>query len=749
MKQKESLPLLVMKLVMKLVMSLATYVAAVLLLVGCEGTQRDVLASQQLDYPQTKTGQQVDVYHGQAVADPFRWLEGDIRKQRDVEHWVDAQDQLSRRYLDKLPARPYFANKLRQLWDYERFGVPVVAGGKRFYTYNNGLQNQAQVMMQATLDAEPEVVVDPNTWSSDGTVALAGFVPDPSGRYLALMVSSSGSDWRELQVLDLQTQQLLPERLRWLKFTTPSWAQDSSGLFYSRYPQPNQDVAFQALASEQALYFHPLGTPQEQDSLVFKQDEKPLWRYSGRVTDDGQYLVITIGLGTDSRYQIAYLPLPRGEGRGLPQPEVKMLVAGFNNDYSFVDHIDGEFYFRTDLNADLGRLVALRLSDGRVREVIAERDATLLGVSRVGDLLFANYLRDARSEVLAFDLGLQQPAQLRQEVQLPQIGSASGFAGDADSTATYFHFSSITRAPGIYRLPLDSLEAEPYQLAQTNFDAKDFRVEQRFYRSKDGTEIPMFIAHKVGLQKNGAQPTLLYGYGGFNVSLTPRYSTARMAWLEAGGVYVTANLRGGGEYGRAWHQAGTKLNKQNVFDDFIAAAESLISLGYTAPEHLGIMGGSNGGLLVGAVLNQRPELFGAAIPQVGVMDMLRFHQFTAGRFWIDDYGSADNPQEFEALYAYSPYHNLSAQQQYPATLVTSADTDDRVVPGHSFKYAARLQQTLMQRQRLGEPVAPGLLRVERKAGHGAGTPTAKLVDGYADNWAFLWSHLASQPLPVQ
>ncbi len=734
---------------MALVFRFASYAAAAVLLAGCSGTQRDAFQrqGQDLDYPQSKTVEQVDVYHGQVVADPFRWLEGDIRSEPEVERWVDAQDRLSRRYLDKLPARPYFAKQLRQLWDYERFGVPVVAGGKRFYTYNKGLQNQAQVMMQATLDAEPEVVVDPNTWSSDGTVALAGFVPDPSGRYLALMVATSGSDWRELQVLDLQTQQLLPERLRWLKFTMPSWTHDGSGLFYSRYPKPNEDSAFQALASNQALYFHRLGTNQAQDRLVFKHDEQPQWRYSGQVTDDGQYLVVTIGLGTDDRYQIAYLPLTQGQS--LPAQGVTMLVTGFNHDYTFVDHINGEFYFRTDLDADLGRLVALRLSDGRVREVIAERDATLVGVSRVGDFLFANYLRDARSEVLAFDLGLQQPAQLQQRVQLPQIGSAAGFAGDAQATATYFRFSSITRAPGIYRLPLDSLEPEPYLVPQTNFDAKDFRVEQRFYRSKDGTEVPMFIAHKVRLPKNGAQPTLLYGYGGFNVSLTPSYSTARMAWLAAGGVYVTANLRGGGEYGRVWHQAGTKLNKQNVFDDFIAAAESLIDLGYTAPEHLGIMGGSNGGLLVGAVLNQRPELFGAAIPQVGVMDMLRFHQFTAGRFWIDDYGCADNPQEFQALYAYSPYHNLSAQQAYPAVLITSADTDDRVVPGHSFKYAARLQQTLMQRQQLGEPVAPGLLRVERKVGHGAGTPTAKLIDGYADNWAFLWSHLATQPLPVQ
>lgn len=716
------------------------------LLAGCGATQPAKLSGEQIDYPQTKTVAQVDTYHGQSVADPYRWLEADIRVDVEVEQWVDVQDRLSRGYLDKLPARPYFEQQLLKLWDYERFGVPKVAGGKQFYTYNNGLQNQAQVLVRDAPDSQPRVVVDPNTWSSDGTVALAGFAPDPSGRYLSLMVANSGSDWRELKIFDVQTQQLLPERLRWLKFTTPSWARDGSGFFYSRYPQPNAAGIFQDVASKQALYFHRLGTKQEQDLLVFERDDQPLWSYSGRVTDDGEYLVITIAVSTDDRYQVAYLPLT--EEFGSTRPVATMLVTGFDNDYTFVDHINGEFYFRTDLNADRGRLVAVRLSDGRLREVIPERKAALVDVSRVGAVLFANYLRDARSEVLAFDLGLQQPAQLKVDVRLPQIGSASGFAGDASSTETYFRFSSITRAPGIYRLPLDSLAAEPYQLVQSKFDANEFRVEQRFYRSKDGTEVPMFIAHKVGLLKNGAQPTLLYGYGGFNVSLRPNYSTARMAWLAAGGVYVTANLRGGGEYGRAWHKAGTKLDKQNVFDDFIAAAESLIDLGYTSPEHLGILGGSNGGLLVGAVLNQRPELFGAAIPQVGVMDMLRFHRFTVGRYWIDDYGSADDAQEFQALYAYSPYHNLSAQLQYPATLVTAADTDDRVVPSHSFKYAARLQETLIERQHRGKPVAPGLLRVERKAGHGAGTPTAKLIAKYADSWAFFWSHLSTQPPPI-
>ena len=680
-----------------------------------------------IDYPETDRIDHIDVYHGTEVADPYRWLEDDVRESDAVDAWVDAQNEVTFAYLDTISEREAIRKRLTELWDFERYGLPSKFGERYFYTYNNGLQNQDVVLTQTDLDAEPELLIDPNTWSEDGTVALAAYYPSPDGSHVALMIQDGGSDWRKANVLNVETGETLADHLEWLKFTAISWNGDGTGFYYSRYPATSEEAKFQTLNKNMKVYFHRVGTAQEEDVVTYATPEHPDWGPRGTVTDDGEHLIFTISIGTDDRYQIAYQDLTD------PDFEPVTLIEGFDHDYTLVGNIGDELYFRTNNGAPKNRLITIDVNQPEPeswREVIGEAEDVLDDVNLVGGRVIAAYMQDAWSIVRIFDLEGAQTG----EVDLPGIGTAYGFRGYADDPETFFSYTSFNTPPTINRFDVSTGRVEAFRTPDVAFDPDDFEVEQVFYRSTDGTRVPMFISRRKGVLPDGKQPTMLYGYGGFNISQRPTFSVTRLAWMEMGGVYAVANLRGGGEYGETWHQAGTKLNKQNVFDDFIAAAEYLIDQGYTNPGKLAIFGGSNGGLLVGAVVNQRPDLFAAAIPAVGVMDMLRFHKFTAGRFWTDDYGSSDNPDEFRALYAYSPYHNLKSGTEYPAILVTTADTDDRVVPGHSFKYAAAIQHA-----QAGD--APVLIRIEKRAGHGAGTPTEKIINDYADRWAFLVRNL--------
>ena len=698
-------------------------------LTACGRTAPESQQPQQpeLQYPATATVEHVDTYHGIDVPDPYRWLEDDVRESAAVANWVEGQNEVTFAYLDSIPERDFIKGRLTALWDYDRYSLPVKEGGHYFYSHNTGLQNQSVIYVQTGLDAEADVLIDPNTWSDDGTVALASYVPSPDGRHVAYMVQDGGSDWRKAYVLEIETGKVLDEELEWLKFTGLSWAKDGSGFYYSRYPATSDEEKFQSTNVNHAAYFHRLGTAQEDDELVYHRPEHPDRSYSARVTEDGAHLVITSWKGTDSRYQIVHQDLTD------PDAAPELLIEGFDHDYSLVGNVGSELYFRTNKDAPRNRLIAIDVDNPGLenwREVVAQAEDVLDGVSLVGGKIVADYMQDAQTVVKVFDLEGKQTGT----VNLPGIGTASGFSGKLNDPETFFYYTSYNTPTTVNRLDVETGEMSVFRQPEVGFDPDDYVVRQVFYQSQDGTRVPMFISHHKDLERDGKTPTMLYGYGGFNVSQTPSFSITRLAWMEMGGIYAVANLRGGGEYGEKWHEAGTKLKKQNVFDDFIAAAEYLIAENYTNPSKLAIFGGSNGGLLVGAVVNQRPDLFGAAISSVGVMDMLRFHKFTAGRFWVDDFGSSENADEFNALYAYSPYHNIKSGSNYPAVLVTTADTDDRVVPGHSFKYAAALQKE----QPDG---APKLIRIETRAGHGAGTPTEMVIRDYADRWAFLVRNL--------
>ncbi|MEM7220751.1 MAG: prolyl oligopeptidase family serine peptidase [Pseudomonadota bacterium] len=679
----------------------------------------------QLEYPAAAPGDTTDDYHGTIVADPYRWLEGDVRDEPDVAGWVDAQNSVSERYLAALPERAPIHARLESLWDYERASVPSKRGAFYFTRHNDGLANQARVYRSANAEQLGDLILDPNTWSEDGTVALAGYDADPSGRYVAYLIQDGGSDWRTARIYDVQTGKDLPETLRWLKFTGISWQADGSGFYYSRYPA-TESGAFQRLNENHTVYFHRLNTEQSADEEVFTDPEHPRRSYFAEATSDGRHLLITASVGTDDRYEV-HLGTQQSRGLGA----FRKVVSGFDYDYSFVANRGNALFFFTNEDAPRGRVVLLDAGAPQPmpREIVATAEDTLDGVALVGDVLVLQYLHHARSKVQLLKLAGAGVEPLR-ELELPGIGTVSGFESSLDGE-TFFTYSSVNRPPTTYRYDVAVGERTTLREPDVGFDPDDFSVQQVFYSSRDGTRIPMLITHRKDVALENA-PTLLYGYGGFNISLRPTFSVSRMGWLSLGGVYAVANLRGGGEYGSEWHKAGTGANKQNVFDDFIAAAEHLIDEGITSPEKLAIYGRSNGGLLVGAVLNQRPDLFAAALPAVGVMDMLRFQRFTAGRFWTDDYGASDNADEFAALHAYSPYHNIR-DQAYPPVLITTADTDDRVVPGHSFKYAARLQAA-------DTGGAPKLIRIETRAGHGSGKPTAMVIDEYADMWAFIAHH---------
>jgi len=677
-------------------------------------------------YPETAKVDQTDDYHGTVVTDPYRWLEDDVRESTEVADWVTAQNEITFAYLETIPEREKIKERLTTLWDYEKFGVPFREGGRIFYFRNDGLQNQSVLYSQENLDSEPRQVIDPNTFSDDGTVALADVEISPDGRFAAMAIQDGGSDWRTVRVLDIKTGKELEDKLEWVKFSNLAWAADGSGFYYSRFPATEEGSEFQSLNKDQKIYFHATGTPQEADKLIYAREDHPDWLLIPDISDDGRFLIIYSQVGSGGN-QMAFLDLAQ-EGA-----EAVFITSDFENEFAFVGNVDDKLIFRTNLDAPRGRLVAIN-SDNPDREnwqeLVPESEAVMRGASLVGNSLITIYLKDAYSQVHQFALD----GTPMRKVDLPGIGSVSGFGGKADGTDSFYSYSSFNSPPTVYRFATDTGESTVFKTAKVDFDPADYVVKQVFYESKDGTRVPMFIAHRTGLQLNGDNPTLLYGYGGFNIAITPRFSISRLGWLEMGGVFALANIRGGGEYGDEWHKAGTKLQKQNVFDDFIAAGEYLVAERYTRPEKLAVMGGSNGGLLVGAVVNQRPDLFAAGLPAVGVMDMLRFHQFTAGRFWTDDYGSADNPDEFKALLAYSPYHNLKDGTDYPAIMVTTADTDDRVVPGHSFKYAARLQEAQAGK-------APVMIRIETRAGHGSGKPTDLIIGEVADEWAFLADNL--------
>ena len=695
---------------------------SVALLSGCQTVRQDSARSlPKTAYPATTRTNQIDDYHGVSVEDPYRWLEDD--NAADTKAWVEAQNQVTFAYLDRIAERPLLKQRLTELWNYERYGIPFKQGDRYFYFKNDGLQNQSVLYTLPSLDAEPRVLLDPNQLSADGTVALSGLSVSDDGRRLAYGIAKSGSDWQEWQVRDVTTGQDLEDHIRWVKFSGAAWTKDGSGFFYSRYDEPKEDQKLTKVNKFQKLYFHRLGTPQAEDALIYDRPDQPDWGFGGAVTEDGRYLIIGVSQGTDPKNRVFFKDL---QSANAPVVE---LLNDFDASYNFIDNDGPVFWFHTDEGAPRSRVIAVDTrAPGRDhwKEIIPEAAETLTGVGVVGNRFVANYLKDARSQVKVFDLA----GQFQREVELPGIGSAGGFGGKRHDRETFYSFMSFNRPATIFRYDLESGASVPFREPKVAFNPDDYETRQVFYTSKDGTRVPMFISHKKGLKLNGRNPTLLYGYGGFNISLTPSFSVANLVWMERGGVYAMPNLRGGGEYGEEWHQAGTKLNKQNVFDDFIAAAEWLVANQYTSPRRLAISGGSNGGLLVGACMTQRPDLFGAALPAVGVMDMLRFHQFTIGWAWTSDYGSSENADEFRALYAYSPLQNLKPGVRYPATLVTTADHDDRVVPAHSFKFAARLQEC-----HAGEN--PVLIRIETKAGHGAGKPTTKLIEEAADRLGFL------------
>jgi prolyl oligopeptidase len=674
-----------------------------------------------LVYPQAAKVEHVDDYHGTPVSDPYRWLEDPDSE--ETKAWVEAENKVTFAYLEAIPARERIKERLTQLWDYEKYGVPFKKGERYFYFKNDGLQNQSVLYTLTNLDGEPTVLLDPNILSEDGTVALAGLSISENGKLLAYSLSTSGSDWQEWKVREVESSQDLADDLKWSKFSGASWTQDSKGFFYSRYDEPNETTKLQDANYFQKLFYHHLGTSQSEDVLVYERPDQKEWGFSGDVTEDGTYLIISVWKGTDSKNLVFYKDLSTTDA-----PVVE-LINTFEANYSFIDHEGSVFWFQTDLEAPRGRAIALDISKPdreNWREIVPQAAETLGGIGVLNNQFVASYLKDAHTQIKIFNLD----GSFVREVLLPGLGSASGFGGKREDTETFYSFTGFTTPNTIYRYDMVSGKSTIFRQPNVDFDPNAYETKQVFYKSKDGTKVPMFITHKKDLKLDGNNPTYLYGYGGFNASMTPGFSVSSLVWMEMGGVYALPNLRGGGEYGEDWHQAGIKLKKQNVFDDFIAAAEWLIAQRYTSPAKLAIGGGSNGGLLVGACMTQRPDLFGAALPAVGVMDMLRFQKFTIGWAWVADYGSSDNAQEFKALYAYSPLHNLKPGTAYPATLITTADHDDRVVPAHSFKFAATLQEAHQ-----GE--APVLIRIETKAGHGAGKPTTKVIEEAADRWAFL------------
>ena len=690
-----------------------------------------------LTYPATHRSDQVDDHFGTKVPDPYRWLE-DVDSP-ETKQWVSAENAVTYHYLDGIPARAQIKARLTTLWNYPKYSVPLKRGGRLFFTENSGLQNQSPLYVQEGRGGAKRILLDPNTLSTDGTVALSAWNVTHDGRLLGYGVAVAGSDWEELRVRDVVTGRDLPDTLHWIKFTNVGWTKDGRGFFYGRFPEPASGNALINRSAGEKLYYHQLGQPQANDRLIWERPDQPEWIVNASVTDDGHYAILSVSQGTDPRNRLYYIDLgdplhPAVDHRVVP------LVDAFEAEYGVAGNVGPELYLRTDLDAPLGRLVRVDLTQpdrSHWHTVIPATGDKLESASLIGGRVVVTHLHDAHSTVTIYDLD----GTVAGTVALPALGTVAGISGHHDDPEAYYGFVSFLHPPSVYRLDVRTRASDAVHVPTLPIDVSQFETRQIFCTSKDGTRVPVFVTAKKGLSLDGTNPTWLYAYGGFNINMTPFFSPGRLAWLEMGGVYAVAVLRGGGEYGKAWHEAGMFERKQNVFDDFIASAQCLETEKYTAPSHLAIEGGSNGGLLVGAVMTQRPELFAVALPDVGVMDMLRYQKFTIGWAWKAEYGSADDSTQFPYLLKYSPVHNLRPGTRYPATFVTTSDHDDRVVPGHSFKFAAALQAA-----QAGD--APVLIRIETRAGHGAGKPTSKQIDLAADEMAFVVKNLglARQPM---
>ena len=680
-----------------------------------------------IQYPETKKITHSDFYHGIEVSDPYRWLEDDMSN--ETGEWVKSQNKVTSKFLGKIGFRKKLERRIKKLNDYEKIGAPFKEGDYEYFYKNSGLQNHSVVYRtRIGSDENPEVFIDPNTFSKDGTVALRGLSFTKDGSLLAYMITDGGSDWRKIIVMNTKTKEIIGDTLKDVKFSGLSW-KNNDGFFYSSYDNPSEENKSELSAKTQyhKLYFHRLNTAQAQDKLVYGGNKQPNRYVSGSVTEDQRYLAIYAGQNTSGRQ--LYI-----QDLGVPGSKPIKIQGDYFARASVITNKNKTFYLYTNIEAPNGRIVSVDLSRPNIWKDVVSETENVMYPSSGGGNLFVRYLVDAKSQIMQFDLN----GKIIREIELPAIGSAYGFSAKEDEDDLYYSFSSYTYPSTIFNYNIESGESNLYRQPEIDFEPSDYITEQVFYKSKDQTTVPMFITYKKGLNRNSANPTILYGYGGFNISQTPGFSATNIAWLENGGVYAVANIRGGGEYGKKWHKAGTQMNKQNVFDDFIAAAEYLISENYTSSEYLAIRGGSNGGLLVAAVMIQRPELFKVAIPAVGVLDMLRYHQFTAGAGWSDDYGTADDSKEmFKYLLKYSPVHALKPDTNYPATLVTTADHDDRVVPAHSFKFAARLQEF-----HVGE--SPVLIRIQTRGGHGSVSMDQRM-ELYADVFSFIWYNMESQP----
>jgi prolyl oligopeptidase len=671
--------------------------------------------------PDTKMTDQVDDYHGTLVSDPYRWLED--QDGEEVLAWTRQQNAVTRDQLDRSTTRPQLVSRLTELWNYERFSAPTRAGQRWFYRKNDGLQNQSVLYVSDAPNGAGEVLLDPNTLSEDGTVALASTAFDERGKRMAYSISRSGSDWREWRVLDIDTKAPLPDVLEWSKFSGAAWTHDGEGFFYQRYPAPKQGETYEAQTRQPQLCYHRLGDAQADDRVVYERSDQPDWGFNPYVTDDGRFLIVTISLGTDQRTRIAYVDLQNDAWH------VEPLLMAFDAAYEFLGNDGDTFFFSTNHSAPRGRIIALNRSQPDVagwQEIVAQQPNRLDSAAYVGGVFVCGYLEDASSRIRKFGAD----GSALGDIGLPTLGTARGFTGDSRSSETFFTFNSFTQPPRILRHDLGTSRTTDFRVPAFPRGDDDLVTRRVFLQSADGTRLCMFLVHKRGLRLDGSSPCYLWGYGGFDISVPPRFSVPNLVWVERGGIYAQAILRGGGEYGESWHEAGMLGNKQNVFDDFVACSDYLVRNGYTSNDRLALGGRSNGGLLVGAVLTQRPDLMGAAIPEVGVLDMLRYHEFTIGWAWAPEYGRSDDAEQFAWLYRYSPLHNIAPDAVYPPTMIMTSDHDDRVLPGHSYKFAAALQQA-----QGGE--APILLRVESNAGHGAGTPIHKLIDEAADRWAFL------------
>jgi len=685
------------------------------------------MCAQKIVYPGAPKDNVTDTYFGVKVPEPYRWLENDTSKATG--EWVKAQNKVTFGYLSKIPFRENLKKRLTELTNYPKYGSPFKKNGKYYFYKNNGLQNQSVLYVQTDLNSQPEELLDPNKLSTDGTVALSDVSLSNNGKYLGYAIARSGSDWNEIYVMDLATRTLLSDHIQWAKFTGIAW--QGNGFYYSAYDAPVAGKEFSNKNEYQKIYYHTVGTPQSDDKLVFEDKEFPLRNCGASVSEDEKYMFVTETESTSGN-SLYFKDLTN------PESSLVKIVADFDNDYSVMDNIGSKIYVLTNWKAPKQRLMMFEATHPEKeywKEVIPETGDVLESAGIIGGKIVAAYMKDASNHAYLYNLEGTKTG----EIKFPTIGSVSGFSGDKNDNEAFYVFTSYTFPPTIYKLDVASNKSEVFRKTEVAFHPEDFVSEQIFYTSKDGTRVPMTITYKKGMKKNGSNPVMLYGYGGFNISMTPSFSVNRILFLEQGGIYAVANIRGGGEYGEEWHKAGTKLHKQNVFDDFIAAAQYLIKNKYTSPRHLAIDGGSNGGLLIGACLTQRPDLFAVAVPEVGVLDMLRYHKFTIGWAWATDYGtSEDNKEMFEYLKGYSPLHNVKKGVRYPATFVMTGDHDDRVVPAHSFKFAATLQAA-------NDGTHPTLIRIDSKAGHGAGKPIGKIIDAQTDMWSFVMFNLGMKP----